>query len=60
MHGLREFAVFIVFRVRSNGASSILANVLYCAKTNRDKVNGKHDQYVGYGDDRDPEFRMVL
>ena len=38
----------------------ILANVLYCAKINRDKASGKHDKYIGYGDDRDPEFRMVL
>ncbi|KIW32027.1 uncharacterized protein PV07_03606 [Cladophialophora immunda] len=39
---------------------AILCNVLYCAKINRDKANGKYDKYIGYGDDRDPEFRMVL
>ncbi|OAQ67850.1 MFS transporter [Pochonia chlamydosporia 170] len=39
---------------------ALLANVLWCAKINRDKRSGKHDQYTGYGDDRDPEFRMVL
>ncbi|KAF2843395.1 MFS general substrate transporter [Patellaria atrata CBS 101060] len=38
----------------------ILFNVLYCAKKNRDKTNGKYDQFKGYGDDRDPEFRLVL
>lgn len=38
----------------------LLANVLWCAKINRDKRSGKYDQYTGYGDDRDPEFRMVL
>ncbi|KAJ5950116.1 hypothetical protein N7454_001700 [Penicillium verhagenii] len=38
----------------------ILFNVLYCAKVNRDKRNGKYDQYAGYNDDRHPEFKMVL
>ncbi|CAG8934047.1 unnamed protein product [Penicillium salamii] len=38
----------------------ILLNVLYCAKINRDKKNGKYDQYAGYADDRNPEFMMVL
>ncbi|TAQ86500.1 hypothetical protein B7494_g5172 [Chlorociboria aeruginascens] len=38
----------------------VLANVLYCAKVNRDKKVGKYAQYAGYGDDRDPEFRLVL
>ncbi|KAJ5910304.1 hypothetical protein N7504_004947 [Penicillium tannophilum] len=38
----------------------ILFNVLYCAKVNRDKRNGKYDQYAGYNDDRNPEFKMVL
>lgn len=40
--------------------SRVLANVLYCSKINRDKQNGKYDQYVGLGDDRDPEFKMVI
>ncbi|KAJ5550743.1 hypothetical protein N7535_001314 [Penicillium sp. DV-2018c] len=35
-------------------------NVLYCAKINRDKKNGKYDQYIGYNDDRNPDFMMVL
>ncbi|KAJ5872037.1 uncharacterized protein N7529_004390 [Penicillium soppii] len=38
----------------------ILLNVLYCAKINRDKKNGKYDQYAGSNDDRNPEFMMVL
>ncbi|KAI1383817.1 MFS general substrate transporter [Hypoxylon trugodes] len=38
----------------------ILCNVLYCWKINRDKVNGKYDKYRGYGDDRDPTFKLVL
>ncbi|KAJ5774679.1 hypothetical protein N7457_009575 [Penicillium paradoxum] len=38
----------------------ILFNVLYCAKINRDKRNGKYDKYAGYNDDRNPEFMMVL
>ena len=40
--------------------SRVLANVLYCAKVNRDKANGKYDKYAGYADDRDPEFKKVL
>ncbi|KAF5589691.1 major facilitator superfamily transporter [Fusarium pseudocircinatum] len=39
---------------------AVLLNVVWCAKTNRDKKNGKHNQYTGYGDDRDPEFKMVM
>ncbi|KAJ5770881.1 uncharacterized protein N7511_002932 [Penicillium nucicola] len=38
----------------------ILLNVLYCAKINRDKKNGKYDRYAGYNDDRNPEFMMIL
>ncbi|KAL4877908.1 major facilitator superfamily domain-containing protein [Aspergillus karnatakaensis] len=38
----------------------ILLNVFYCAKVNRDKRNGKYAKYEGYGDDRDPNFKMVL
>jgi hypothetical protein len=41
-------------------ASRVLANVLYCAKINRDKANGKYDKYIGYADDRDPEFKKIL
>ncbi|KAK4242831.1 hypothetical protein C8A03DRAFT_28830 [Achaetomium macrosporum] len=39
---------------------AILANVLWCAKINRDKKNGKYAQYEGSGGDRDPRFKMVL
>ncbi|KAJ5594584.1 uncharacterized protein N7459_000792 [Penicillium hispanicum] len=38
----------------------ILLNVLYCAKINRDKRNGVYDRFVGYSDDRNPNFKMVL
>ncbi|KAJ5151758.1 hypothetical protein N7492_010053 [Penicillium capsulatum] len=38
----------------------ILFNVLYCAKVNRDKRNGKYDQFAGYNDDRNPDFKLVL
>lgn len=38
----------------------VLLNVLYCHKVNKDKANGKYDEYVGYADDRDPDFVMVL
>jgi hypothetical protein len=38
----------------------IAANVLWLQKINRDKASGKYAQFEGCGDDRDPEFRMVL
>jgi len=38
----------------------VALNVLYCHKVNKDKAKGKYDQYVGYADDRDPDFMMVL
>jgi hypothetical protein len=41
-------------------ATSILTNVLVCRKINQDKANGKYDKYIGYGDDRDPNFKLVL
>ncbi|KAF6799421.1 major facilitator superfamily transporter [Colletotrichum sojae] len=37
-----------------------LLNVLWCAKINRDKAAGKHDQHIGTGDDREPDFKMML
>jgi MFS family permease len=40
--------------------SRVLLNVLYCWKINRDKRAGKYDHYIGCGDDRDPEFKMIL
>ncbi len=39
---------------------SVLANVFWCAKINRDKAQGKYNKYIGSGDDKDPEFKMVL
>ena len=44
----------------ANSRARILLNVLYCAKINRDKAKGKYDKYIGYGDDRDPSFKLVL
>lgn len=38
----------------------IMANVLVCMKTNRDKAKGKYDKFIGAGDDREPSFRLVL
>lgn len=38
----------------------IAANVLWVAKINKDKRNGKYAQFEGKGDDRDPAFKMVL
>ncbi len=38
----------------------MLLNVLYCHKVNKDKAGGKYNEYVGYADDRDPDFVMVL
>ncbi|KAL2392097.1 putative transporter C11D3.18C [Exophiala dermatitidis] len=38
----------------------VLLNVLHIRKINRDKANGKYDQYIGYGDDREPSFKLVL
>jgi nitrate/nitrite transporter NarK len=38
----------------------IAANVLWVAKVNKDKKAGKHATFEGRGDDRDPEFKMVL
>ncbi|KAF3763237.1 MFS general substrate transporter [Cryphonectria parasitica EP155] len=39
---------------------AVLANVLYCIKINKDKRNGKYSHFEGSGDDRDPNFVMVL
>jgi hypothetical protein len=38
----------------------IAANVAWVAKINKDKRSGKYDEWAGKGDDRDPEFKMVL
>lgn len=40
--------------------AATLLNVLWCSKINRDKAAGKYDQFIGTGDDREPEFKMVL
>lgn len=28
-------------------------------KINRDKAQGKYDKYIGCGDDREPNFKLV-
>ena len=38
----------------------VLANVAWCWKINRDKRNGVYAQFENSGDDRDPNFKMVL
>lgn len=54
-------SIFLIIDSRATAdLHRILFNVLYCAKINRDKRNGKYDQYAGYNDDRNPEFMMVL
>ncbi|KAK1750127.1 MFS general substrate transporter [Echria macrotheca] len=50
----------IVMSLLTAGWFLILGNVLYCAKINRDKARGKYDGYIGYGDDREPAFKMVM
>jgi len=35
-------------------------NTVYCAWKNKQKRAGKYDKYIGYGDDRDPLFKMTL
>lgn len=54
--------VSMMLRVSDLGTdpTRILCNVLYCAKINRDKRNGKYDQYAGFNDDRNPDFKLVL
>jgi len=50
----------IILSLLCFGWFTILLNVLYCAKINRSKARGGHDQYKGCGDDRDPDYKMVL
>ncbi|KAH6872168.1 hypothetical protein J4E91_011200 [Alternaria rosae] len=38
----------------------IAANVLWVRKINKDKANGKYAEFEGRGDDRDPDFIMVM
>lgn len=39
---------------------AILANTLFCAWVNKKKRQGAYDKFAGYGDDRDPQFKLVL
>ncbi|KAI1206037.1 MFS general substrate transporter [Annulohypoxylon truncatum] len=50
----------IIMGLLCGGWFFVACNVLYCWKINRDKANGKYDKYRGFGDDRDPAFRLVL
>lgn len=50
----------VVLGLLTAGWFAILANVVYCAKVNKDKARGRYDRYRGYGDDREPAFKMVL
>ncbi|KAI1267013.1 MFS general substrate transporter [Xylariaceae sp. FL1019] len=50
----------IVLSLLSAGWVLVLCNVLYCRKINKDKANGKYDQYMDYKDDRNPSFKLVL
>ncbi|KAK5656845.1 hypothetical protein OQA88_4393 [Cercophora sp. LCS_1] len=50
----------IVMSLLTFGWFLILTNVLYCAKINRDKARGKYNDFSSSGDDRDPEFKMVM
>ncbi|KAI1637862.1 major facilitator superfamily domain-containing protein [Biscogniauxia mediterranea] len=50
----------IIMGLLCGGWVLVLLNVLYCWKINRDKANGRYAQYAGYGDDRDPTFKLVL
>ncbi|KAL5339238.1 major facilitator superfamily domain-containing protein [Aspergillus crustosus] len=39
---------------------AVLLNILHVWKINKDKASGKYDKYIGYGDDREPSFKLVL
>lgn len=39
---------------------AVALNVLWCHRMNEAKKDGKYDKYIGLGDDRDPDFRMML
>lgn len=47
-------------RWRLTSHCRVLLNILYCAKVNRDKKKGRYAAYVGYNDDRDPAFKLML
>jgi hypothetical protein len=38
----------------------VLVNVACCWKINQDKERGKYAEFEGCGDDRDPNFKMML
>jgi hypothetical protein len=38
----------------------IAMNVLWVKKLNKDKESGKHARWENCGDDRDPNFKMVI
>ncbi|KAI1809572.1 major facilitator superfamily domain-containing protein [Poronia punctata] len=50
----------VVLGLLTAGWFLVLANVLYCWKINKDKAAGKYDKYLGYNDDRNPHFKLVL
>lgn len=50
----------IILSLLTAGWFLIFFNVLYVAKINRDKAQGKHDLYAGSGDDREPGFKLVM
>lgn len=60
MLGLRKSSSFQSSGSPTDNLCSTLLNVLWCSKINRDKAAGKYDQFIGTGDDREPEFKMVL
>ncbi|OBT64787.1 hypothetical protein VE03_06476 [Pseudogymnoascus sp. 23342-1-I1] len=44
--------------MRATTTGAILFNVLYCADVNRDKAKGLYDEFIGSGDDRDPQWEV--
>ncbi|KAI2468502.1 MFS general substrate transporter [Annulohypoxylon bovei var. microspora] len=50
----------IILGLLCGGWLFVACNVMYCWKINRDKANGKYDKYRGFGDDRDPTFKLIL
>jgi hypothetical protein len=40
--------------------SRVAANVAWVWKINKDKANGKYAEFKDRGDDRDPDFIMVM
>ncbi|KAH9889729.1 MFS general substrate transporter [Xylariomycetidae sp. FL2044] len=50
----------IIMSLLCAGWCLVAGGVLYCWKVNKDKAAGKYDQFIGYNDDRDPTFKLVL